>query len=87
MPCTRCFRGNKRCVMSADSSRCNKCIWSKKSCDGMRVASLCKSFLAALLFSRLAAAAGYLLRICKIKSRVRKKRSEATRRGLQEVEQ
>ncbi|KAJ0128879.1 Secreted in xylem 9 [Fusarium oxysporum f. sp. albedinis] len=39
MPCTCCFRGNKRCVISADSSRCNKCIRSKKSCDGTQVAS------------------------------------------------
>jgi hypothetical protein len=50
MPCTRCFRGNKRCVMSADSSRCDECIRSKKSCDGTRVASSRKSFLAASLF-------------------------------------
>ncbi|KAJ0129405.1 Uncharacterized protein HZ326_27503 [Fusarium oxysporum f. sp. albedinis] len=110
MPYTCCFRRNKRCVISADSSRCDECIWSKKSCDGMQVASSLITLMKqekklendedeasedllrlheemAALQSCLAAAAGRLLRICKIKSRVREKRSEATRRGLQEVEQ
>ncbi|KAK2672696.1 hypothetical protein RAB80_012775 [Fusarium oxysporum f. sp. vasinfectum] len=41
----------------------------------------------AALQSRLAAAASRLLHIRKIKSRVKKKYSEATYRGLQEVEQ
>lgn len=41
----------------------------------------------AALQSRLAAAAGRLSRIRKIRARVKEKRSEATRRGLQEVEQ
>ncbi|EXK75825.1 hypothetical protein FOQG_19411 [Fusarium oxysporum f. sp. raphani 54005] len=40
----------------------------------------------AALQSRLAAAAGRLSRIRKIRARVKEKRSEATRRGLQEVE-
>jgi hypothetical protein len=39
------------------------------------------------LQSHLAAAAGCLLRIRKIKNRVREKRSEATYWGLQEVKQ
>ena len=41
----------------------------------------------ATLQSRLAAAAGRLSRIRKIQARVKEKRSEATHRGLQEVEQ
>jgi cell division protein FtsL len=41
----------------------------------------------AALQSHLAAAAGRLLRIQKIKNRVREKHSEATHRGLQEIEQ
>ena len=41
----------------------------------------------AALQSRLSLAAGRLSRIRKIKSKVKEKRSEATRRGLQEVEQ
>lgn len=41
----------------------------------------------AALQTRLAEAAGRLSRIRKIRNRVKEKRSEATRRGLQEVEQ
>ena len=53
MPCTRCFRGNKRCVMSPDSGRCDECIRNRKSCDGTRVASSRKSLcVLSLCFSR-----------------------------------
>ncbi|KAJ0122811.1 Uncharacterized protein HZ326_31605 [Fusarium oxysporum f. sp. albedinis] len=100
MPCTYCFRGNKRCIISADSGRYNKYIRSKKSCDSMQQEKklennkdkASKDLLRlhkemAALQSRLAAAAGRLLHIYKIKSRVREKHSKATHRGLQEVEQ
>ncbi|KAF6513904.1 hypothetical protein HZS61_007229 [Fusarium oxysporum f. sp. conglutinans] len=109
MPCTRCFRAGKKCLMSADSACCSECIRSKKSCDGTRVASSLMNLMKqekklendedeasedllklheemAALQSRLALAAGRLSRIRKIRNRVKEKRSEATRRGLQEVD-
>ncbi|EXK27942.1 hypothetical protein FOMG_15782 [Fusarium oxysporum f. sp. melonis 26406] len=39
MPYTRCFRSGKKCLMSADSACCSKCIRAKKSCNGTYVAS------------------------------------------------
>jgi hypothetical protein len=45
MPCSYCFKHQKECLMTADSSRCSECVRRGRSCDGTRVASSRALFL------------------------------------------
>ena len=39
MPCSSCFKAQRVCRMSGDSSRCLECVKRGRSCDGSSVAS------------------------------------------------
>ncbi|KAI7762650.1 hypothetical protein LZL87_014273 [Fusarium oxysporum] len=45
MPCSYCFKHQKECLMTADSSRCSECVRRGRSCDGTRVASSLKKLI------------------------------------------
>ncbi|UZP42999.1 hypothetical protein NXS19_010815 [Fusarium pseudograminearum] len=85
IPCTRCFRAGKKCLMSADSNRYKKKLETDKDQASEDLLKLHEEMAA--LQSRLSLAAGRLSRIRKIRTQVKQRHSEATRRGLQEVDQ
>ncbi|SCO91359.1 uncharacterized protein FRV6_15487 [Fusarium oxysporum] len=89
--CSECIRSKKSCDGTrVVSSLMNLMKQEKKLENDKDKASkdLLKLYEEmAVLQSCLALAAGYLSRICKIRNCVKEKRSEAIRRGLQEVDQ
>ncbi|SCN91155.1 uncharacterized protein FFE2_07218 [Fusarium fujikuroi] len=89
--CSECIRAKKSCNGTRIASSLMSLMKQKKKLENDKdqasedLLKLHEEMAA--LQTRLAEAAGRLSRIRKIRNRVKEKRSEATRRGLQEVEQ
>ncbi|KFA71028.1 hypothetical protein S40288_11795 [Stachybotrys chartarum IBT 40288] len=91
MPCTRCYKAEKRCLIAPGSSRCYECIRLKKTCDGSSVANSLSRLMredAKLeaaeesAVQALAKATACLTRVHRTREVLHKHRDEAIHRGL-----